>query len=67
MTTLCDNIGSTGDGMLPMSFQEQATSMSYPTDMGSFIQKKRKTNSDIYNGWDNHSWLKKNTSSESAH
>jgi hypothetical protein len=53
--------------MLPVSCQEQATSVSYPRAMGSFIQIERKTKSDIYNGWDNHSWLKKNTSSESDH
>jgi hypothetical protein len=49
--------------MLPMSCQDQATSMSYPKAMGSFIQTKIKTKSDIYNGGDNHTWLKKNTSS----
>jgi hypothetical protein len=39
---LCDNIGSTGDGMLPVSCQEQAVLVSYPRAMGSFIQKKQK-------------------------
>jgi hypothetical protein len=38
MTTLCANIGSIGDGMLPVSYQEQAASMSYPRAMGSLIQ-----------------------------
>jgi hypothetical protein len=42
MTTSCDNIGSTGDGMLPVSCQEQATSVSYPRAMGSLIQTKIK-------------------------
>jgi hypothetical protein len=42
MTTSCNNIGSTGDGMLPVSFQEQAASMYYPRAMGSFIQTKMK-------------------------
>jgi hypothetical protein len=53
--------------MLPVNFQEQVASMSYPRAMGSFIQTERKTKIDIYNGWDNHSWLKKNTSTESSH
>jgi hypothetical protein len=38
MTTSCDNIGSTGDGMLPVSCQEQEASVSYPRAMGSLIQ-----------------------------
>ena len=42
MTISCDNIGSTGDGMLPVSCQEQAVSVPYPRDMGSLIQLELK-------------------------
>ena len=37
-TILCDNIGSTRDGMLPVSYQEQAVLVPYPRAMGSLIQ-----------------------------
>jgi hypothetical protein len=38
MENLCDNIGSKGDRMLPVSFQEQADLVSYPRAMGSLIK-----------------------------
>ena len=65
--TWCDNIGSTGDGMLPVSYQEQVASMSYPRAMGSFIQTKMKEKMWYLEWIEIRSWLKKNTSSESAH
>jgi hypothetical protein len=39
---LCDNICSTGDGMVPVSCQEQAVSVPYPRAMKSLIQSKIK-------------------------
>jgi hypothetical protein len=42
MTTLCANIGSTGDAMLPMNCQEQAASMSYPSYGGTYSNTKSK-------------------------
>ena len=58
-TIMCDNIGSTRDGMLPVSCQEQAASVSYPRAMGSLIQTEIKQKIDIYNEWKANHGLRK--------
>ena len=64
---LCDNIVSTGDGMLPVSCQEQAALVSYPRAMGSFSQNKQKQKLIFTMEGKATKGFKKNTSSESAH
>jgi hypothetical protein len=42
LTSSCDNIISTGDGMLPTSYQECAVPVPYLLGYGVFIKTKKK-------------------------